>query len=148
MLQDKFLFRETHTWGMPSEMCSNHKDTDLTKQGEPQLQKMYLCTCEPSLDSDQPAHLHSLIRMFSWHILASQGCSFFMWKTKTLIRLCRCTGWFESSLGTHVRRYVFAYCSSEYMYDAEHAKKALIYTNSGDPDQPAGCSLSLYSTES
>ena len=30
--------------------------------------------------------------------------SFFMWTTKTLIRLRGCAGWSESLLGTHVRR--------------------------------------------
>ena len=28
------------------------------------------------------------------------------------IRRCRCTGWFESLLGTHVKRYVFSWCCS------------------------------------
>ena len=32
--------------------------------------------------------------------------------TKTLTRLCRCAGWFESSLGVHVRWYAFLHCSS------------------------------------
>ena len=31
---------------------------------------------------------------------------------KILIRLRECTGWFESSLGAHVRRYVFWRCGS------------------------------------
>ena len=33
--------------------------------------------------------------------------SFFMWTMKILIR---CTGWFESSLGAHVRRYIISHC--------------------------------------
>ena len=36
--------------------------------------------------------------------------SFFIRTTKTLMRLCGCSGWFESSLGTHTRKYVFSYC--------------------------------------
>ena len=38
--------------------------------------------------------------------------SFFMRTTKTLIRLRGCAGWSESSLGAHVRRYIFLRCSS------------------------------------
>ena len=42
-------------------------------------------------------------------ILDSQGCkSFFVWIIRTLIGLHRCIGWFESSLGKHVTRYIFS----------------------------------------
>ena len=34
----------------------------------------YLWICAPSEDSDQPAHSHSLIRIFTERILDSQGC--------------------------------------------------------------------------
>ena len=34
--------------------------------------------------------------------------SFFVRTTKTLIRLRACAGWFDSSLGAHVRRYYFS----------------------------------------
>ena len=37
-------------------------------------QKMYLRTCVPSEDSDQPAHSRSLIRIFTGRIFDSQGC--------------------------------------------------------------------------
>ena len=37
--------------------------------------------------SDQPAHSRSLIRIFTGRILDSQGCSFYMRTTNTLIRL-------------------------------------------------------------
>ena len=64
-------------------------------------------TCAPSEDSDQPAHLRSLIRIFPWRSLDSQGCKDLFKRTKKpLIRLCACAGWFESLLGTHVRKYV------------------------------------------
>ena len=39
-----------------------------------QRQKMFLWTCVPSEDSDQPENLCSLIKIFSRHILDSQGC--------------------------------------------------------------------------
>ena len=42
-----------------------------TKWNEPQLQNTYLWTCVPSENSDQPAHSHSLIRIFTGHILDS-----------------------------------------------------------------------------
>ena len=41
---------------------------------EQQQQKMYLHTCASSEDLDQPAHLHSLIKVFTGHNLDSQGC--------------------------------------------------------------------------
>ena len=41
---------------------------------EQQRQKRYLCTSVPSKDSDQPALLCSLIRIFTGCILDSQGC--------------------------------------------------------------------------
>ena len=40
--------------------------------------------------------------------------SFFMRTAKTLIGLRRWPGWFESSSGTHMRKYVFSYCG---LYD-------------------------------
>ena len=36
----------------------------------------------------------------------------FMWPAKTLVRLHACAGWFESSLDSHVRRYVSGRCGS------------------------------------
>ena len=49
-----------------------------------------LRTYAPCEDSDQRAHSRSLIRIFTCHILDSQGCKdFFMRTTKTLIRLRR-----------------------------------------------------------
>ena len=73
---------------------------------EPQRQETYLRICAHSEDADQPAHSRSLIILFTGRILDSQRCSVFMRTTKTLVRLCGCAGWFESSLGAYVRRYV------------------------------------------
>ena len=50
--------------------------------------------CEPSEDSEQPAHSHSLIRIFTGRIL---GCCVSMRIIKTLIRFRAV--WFEFSLG-------------------------------------------------
>ena len=52
----------------------------------------------------------------SAHLGYSGMQSFFMRTTKTLIRLCGCAGWFESSLGAYVRRYVFWRCGAS-LYD-------------------------------
>ena len=65
----------------------------------------------PKEDSDQPAYLYSLIRIFTVHILDSKGCKvFFMQTMKTLIRLHECDG--DFLLGAHVRRYIFSHVSS------------------------------------
>ena len=55
---------------------SPYKSRDLQKlklpnagKYQPQRQKTYPRICEPSLDSDQPAHSHSLIRIFTRRIL-------------------------------------------------------------------------------
>ena len=50
----------------------------------------------------------------SAHFLDSQGCKVSSCRQRRLIRLCGCAGWFESSLGAHVRRYVFSRCGSFY----------------------------------
>ena len=44
------------------------------------------------------------------HILDSQGYKVFSCRQQRLIRLCKCTGQFESSLGVHVKEYVFSCC--------------------------------------
>ena len=60
-----------------------------------------------------------LIRIFTGHILDSQGCKCFMRTTKTLIRRRGCAGGFVSSLGAHEIRlrtfwfilvHVFLFC--------------------------------------
>ena len=60
-----------------------------------------------------PAHPYTLIRVFVVHMKKA----FYPWLSKMrsvmiLISLCECAGWSESSLGAHVRRYVFWSCSS------------------------------------
>ena len=63
-----------------------------------------------SEDSDQPAHLRSLIRILTWRISDSQGCEVSSCGKWILIRLRMRAGRFESLLGIHVRRYVFTLC--------------------------------------
>ena len=60
--------------------------------------KRYNLACVSIKDSDQPANPCSLIRVFDGRSMYSQGSNaFFRWKTKTLIRMCECADWFESS---------------------------------------------------
>ena len=72
-------------------------------------------------DSDQPAHSHSLIRLFTGHILDSQGHEVTSYGQRRLIRLRRCAGLFESLLDEQVRKYVFSRSSSN--HPAHLAKK-------------------------
>ena len=80
-----------------------------------------------SKDSDQSALLHSLIRIFSGHILASQGCKVSSCNQQRLIWLHRCTGWFESSLGTHTKRYVFSCWGSFSLYTWHYEPSILLH---------------------
>ena len=50
----------------------------------PQRQKTYIRTSAPSEDSDQTAHSRSLIRIFSGHILDSQGCKVSSYRQRRL----------------------------------------------------------------
>ena len=45
--------------------------------------------------------------------------AFFKWTAKTLIRLCGCPGWSESSLGAHAILLVLSRCGSYYMYSED-----------------------------
>ena len=40
------------------------------------VRQMYLRTCVPSEESDQPTHSRSLIRIFNGHILITKGAKF------------------------------------------------------------------------
>ena len=46
-------------------------------------------------------------RIFTGRIWDNQGCKVSSFGQLRLIRLCGCAGWSESSLGAHIRRYVF-----------------------------------------
>ena len=52
--------------------------------------------------------------------LDSQIYSFFMRTTKTLISLCECAGWLESSLGAYVRWYVVSYTEAHWVCGPKH----------------------------
>ena len=73
-----------------------------------QREKTYLLTYTHNEDSNQPVHPQCLIRIFVVHM--KKLCNIDhpkMRPVKILIRLCECAGWSESSLGAHVRRYIF-----------------------------------------
>ena len=71
----------------------------------------YIRTCAPGKDSDQPANLRCLIRIFTRRIWDSQESNVPIWDDRKLTRLHGCAGWVESSLGAHVRRYVFHFAA-------------------------------------
>ena len=81
-----------------SRLVQNQKLWD-EQVNKPQNEKMYLDSWQPSKDSDQPAHLHSLIHL-SW--VLSSGT------LQPLIRLSWCSSWTVSSLDTWVWQYKFS----------------------------------------
>ena len=55
----------------------------------------------PSEDRPASGHLPSLIRVLVMRCGKLRTQALFMWTANTLIRLGRCSGWFESSQGAH-----------------------------------------------
>ena len=95
----------------------NRKSEDFEQ--ELQGQKTYLSTCTSSKDSDQAAHSHRLIWIFTECILDSQGCKLSSCGQQRLtigLRIHACivcrlrmhgyTGQFESSMGTHGQSWI------------------------------------------
>ena len=74
---------------------------------EVQRQKTYLRTCALSEDSDQTAQSRSLIRIFTEHIMDSQGYGFFIRTTNTLIRLlgCRACAFMQPDQNLHLANF-------------------------------------------
>ena len=73
---------------------------------EPVFSRKYNLACAPIEDSDQTAHLRSLIRVFDGRSMGSQGSnSSSGGKKKTQIRPCGCAAWCESSLYEHANLY-------------------------------------------
>ena len=58
--------------------------------------------CVPSKDSDQPGHPPTLIRVFAVRMKKPWVISYPLSTQRRLIRLGRCPGWSDSSLGTHL----------------------------------------------
>ena len=57
--------------------------------------------CVPIEDSDQPGHPPSLIRVFAVRMKKTSVLSYPLSAQRRLIRLGKCPGWSESSLGVH-----------------------------------------------
>ena len=57
--------------------------------------------CAPSENYDQPQWMPNLIRVFALHSVGSSGPKLSSCGQRRLIRLGRCPGWSESSLGAH-----------------------------------------------
>ena len=74
----------------------------IQKHNEPQHDKTNKLACAPSEDSDQPWHSPSLIRLFAVCIKKPWALSYPLSAQRRLIRLGRCLGCSESSLGPQV----------------------------------------------
>ena len=58
--------------------------------------KRYKLACAPIKDSDQPALLRSLIRVFDGCSMGSQGSNVSSGRKLRLVKVCLCTDSFES----------------------------------------------------
>ena len=83
-------------------------------------------TCAPSEDSDQPGHPpeHSLLHEETLGPKLSIECT-----AKTLIRLGRCPGSSESSMGAHVILLVLSCAGSFRDNTLDHSAKSATYTS-------------------
>ena len=72
-----------------------------------QHEKTYPLICAANKDTSQPEHLQNQISLCCQQEETLHPWLSRMRLVKILIRLCKCTAWSESLLGTHVRRYVF-----------------------------------------
>ena len=72
----------------------------------------YLRTCAASDQNLSDQNLHWV------HFGSPRMQSFFMRTTKTLARLCGRTSWYESSLGTLVKKYSFS-CWGQITFDSD-----------------------------
>ena len=101
--EDKYIsccqVHSSTLWSMP-----NHASDKRSRN----VRQPYLLTCAPREDSDQTAQSRSLIWIFSGRILCRQKCNVSSWEQQRLIRMCGYASWFESSLGEHIRRYIFS----------------------------------------
>ena len=82
------------------------------KRSEPPHDKTNKMICVPSEDSDQPGHPSSLIRVFTVCSMGSGWPNVSSCGQRRLIRLGRCPGWSESSLGAEVILLVLSWGSS------------------------------------
>ena len=95
--------RYTHIFFFQACLAGNYIPYDATNA--PQFQKTYLRSRAPSEDSDQTAHLRSLIRIFTRRRFDRQECKVPSYGQRRLNRLCVCTEelcihWAHMSEGT------------------------------------------------
>ena len=81
---------------------------------EPQHDKTNKMICVPNEESDQPGHPPSLIRVFAVRMKNPWVLGYTLIAQWRLIRLGRCPGWSESSLGAQVILLVLS-CSGSNM---------------------------------
>ena len=82
-------------------------------------------TCAPSEDSDQTAHSHSLIRIFTERILVAKDAKFLHAHNEDSDQTATMLGRFDSSLGAHVWRYVVCRCGS-FVYKCKNIDYCLL----------------------
>ena len=116
---------------------------------DPQHDKTNKMICAPSDDSDQPGHPPSMISLHCALNGKLRTHGFFMRTAKIMIRLGRCPGWSESSLGAHVILLVLLYAGSFHSikvlnlwypndpYDPPKFSDRQDWANSVDPGQTA-----------
>ena len=95
---------------------------------EPQREKTYLLICAPNNDTNQFAHLRSLIRVF---VLPREE-TLYPWLSKIrpekiLIRRRICAGWSESSLDAHVSEYAFSDVAEDQTEAAEQVRRTEVW---------------------
>ena len=122
----------------------------LWRTNEPQNDKTNKMICAPSEDSDQPGHLPSPIRVFavcmkkSWVLsypLSTQRRFWSDWADAQAIKLGRCPGWSESSLGVHAILLVLSCCGSNTVIN--HGKWLLFVRQLLDPCNLQGLDLAI-----
>ena len=99
--------------------------------------------CAPSEDSDQPGHPPSLIRVFAVRFMGSQEPKLSSCGQRRLIRLGRCPGWSESSLGAHSLCW-FYHVAAHILREFKTQHFTLTFSCSWLPWYSLSLSLSLY----
>ena len=93
-----------------------------------------------NVDSNQPVHSRSVIRVFVVRIKKLCTLGYPNCVQRILIRLRECAGWSVSSLGAYVRKYVFWRCGSyvPVIWAVSWEKSPYhTYADNKDPDRPA-----------
>ena len=98
----------------------------LTEVNEPWHDKINKMACALSEDSDQPGHPPSLIWVFAVRMKKPWVLSYPLSTQRRLIRLGRCTGWSESSLGAQVILLVLSWGGSYILTTSSSAKHSVL----------------------